>query len=672
MSNLELAINEDGIRAAFARRIEPVRSSVPYRMGITGVAAAMSLLPVVYVLLIALAAFLCLVYVVVVLPPVFQHLNTKLIVLALAPLIAGVIGIVFLFKPLLARIPKSEDTVELRREDAPLLYALVESLSDALGSPRPERIEVDVRVNASASWRRGFWSMLSNDLALTIGLPLVNGLTLRQFTGVLAHEFGHFSQSAGMRLGFLIGTVNNWLYTSIYVRDSWDEKLTELSESDLGVLSFAGSAGKAGAFFSRLILRVLMMIGRLLSSYLQRQQEFDADQAAIRAVGSDASVSMMRRLPVLSLGEMWAHSRQQECWKNRRLGDDLPALIAAGSGKVGFVEDAAGQTAAKSGMYDSHPPANQRIARAEAQPWEGAFQLDGDATELFQDFPATCRAASKHFYLSLPETEFRGEHLVPVAQVLAATAESERFEQARKRVFGQAFDGVCWFRLPEPNAVGMEELKVLRASCGAELESAFNHVGRAALLLGQVEQMFVMDALTKAGVEVVGVSKDAAERAGKLADLDVLFDEAKVQARQACPSLLAFIAGALPLCPVHDVKRWMAFFNAMREAEPLFLRLVFEKRVLDVLRNHHAEGVDRAFAQQEGRVELALRKLTAVFAGIEIPEPGHDETTAEAHLLAKYEISARERGGYALARLIDLYVSTLGRIAAAAEAAAGM
>jgi hypothetical protein len=36
--------------------------------------------------------------------------------------------------------------------------------------------------------------MPSRELVLTIDLPLVAGLTLKQFTGVLAHEFGHFSR----------------------------------------------------------------------------------------------------------------------------------------------------------------------------------------------------------------------------------------------------------------------------------------------------------------------------------------------------------------------------------------------------------------------------------------------------------------------------------------------
>jgi Zn-dependent protease with chaperone function len=36
-------------------------------------------------------------------------------------------------------------------------------------------------------------------LVLVIGLPLAAGMSMRQVAGVLAHEFGHFAQGAGMR-----------------------------------------------------------------------------------------------------------------------------------------------------------------------------------------------------------------------------------------------------------------------------------------------------------------------------------------------------------------------------------------------------------------------------------------------------------------------------------------
>ena len=55
-------------------------------------------------------------------------------------------------------------------------------------------------------------------MVLLIGLPLAAGLSLRQFAGVLAHEFGHFSQGFGMRLTYVIRSINIWFMRVVYER----------------------------------------------------------------------------------------------------------------------------------------------------------------------------------------------------------------------------------------------------------------------------------------------------------------------------------------------------------------------------------------------------------------------------------------------------------------------
>lgn len=112
--------------------------------------------------------------------------------------------------------------MELRRDDAQTMFAFVDAMCDAIGVPRPKRINLDLQVNASASLRRGWRRMFSRDLTLTIGMPLVAGLTTRQFAGVLAHELGHFTQTAGMRLYFLIGHIRFWFSRVACERDKWD------------------------------------------------------------------------------------------------------------------------------------------------------------------------------------------------------------------------------------------------------------------------------------------------------------------------------------------------------------------------------------------------------------------------------------------------------------------
>src|SRR6185503_19433346 len=103
--------------------------------------------------------------------------------------------------------PKEAANIVLDPAREPLLFNFVKRICALVGAPAPCRVDVDCQVNASASLRRALWS---KDLVLTIGMPLASGLNMPQFAGVLAHEFGHFAQGAGMRLTYIIRQINFW------------------------------------------------------------------------------------------------------------------------------------------------------------------------------------------------------------------------------------------------------------------------------------------------------------------------------------------------------------------------------------------------------------------------------------------------------------------------------
>src|SRR5262249_24911153 len=152
---------------------------------------------------------------------------------------AGVVLVLFMIKPLFARLPKARRgrALDLGRE--PILFAFVTRIARAVHAPEPRRIDVDCQVNASASFGAGLGGLVGRNLVLTIGLPLVSGLTVEQLAGVLAHELGHFAQGARMRLSYLIRSINAWFVRVVYERDEWDEQLVSWSEeSDRLILIF--------------------------------------------------------------------------------------------------------------------------------------------------------------------------------------------------------------------------------------------------------------------------------------------------------------------------------------------------------------------------------------------------------------------------------------------------
>ena len=148
------------------------------------------------------------------------------LVVYVAPLVVGAIVIVFMFKPLFAPPAEEGRRRSITSQSDPLLFEFVQRICALVGAPIPRRIDIDCNINASAGFRRGWLSLLSGrDLVLTIGMPLAAGLTLQQLAGVLAHEFGHFSQRAGMRLTYIIRSINFWFVRVVYQRDAWDEWL---------------------------------------------------------------------------------------------------------------------------------------------------------------------------------------------------------------------------------------------------------------------------------------------------------------------------------------------------------------------------------------------------------------------------------------------------------------
>ncbi len=153
------------------------------------------------------------------------------------------------------------------------------------------------------------------------------GFTLRQFTGVLAHEFGHFSQGAGMRLSVLIRSINLWFARVVYERDEWDQTLLGWSSPSNGAGMIFGLAIRGAVWLTRRVLWVLMHVGHLVSGFLSRQMEFDADRYQARMVGGKALATTLEQVNFLSFAYQAAHADLSNHWRERRLPDDLAKLV---------------------------------------------------------------------------------------------------------------------------------------------------------------------------------------------------------------------------------------------------------------------------------------------------------------------------------------------------------
>jgi Zn-dependent protease with chaperone function len=408
---------------AFRGDIPPVRRTAAYRATALVVAAAvLLLLPALYLALVAAVASLLVLHATTSLTAVAAMRSwVALVFLYVGPLVAGAVLLFFLVKPLFARRSRSRAlrTLELGRE--PVLFAVVTRVARAVGAPEPRRIDVDCRVNASAGFGSGLGVLTGGDLVLTVGLPLAAGLTVQQFAGVLAHELGHFSQGAGMRLSYVVRAVNHWFARVVYERDDWDEALARGRESE-GWLAVILLLATLCVWVTRGVLWVLMVTGHALSGFLLRQMEYDADRYEARLAGAAAFEETSRRLLRLDLAAGAAHGLAAAAWaRDGRLPDDLSALVAAVAGSIppgefGRVERRALE--AGTGLFDTHPSLSDRLASARREASPGVFHLDGPATVLFKDFAGLSRAVTVDFYRGVIGTGVRRAAFVPSAALL--------------------------------------------------------------------------------------------------------------------------------------------------------------------------------------------------------------------------------------------------------------
>ncbi|MGY8767950.1 MAG: M48 family metallopeptidase [Pirellulales bacterium] len=351
------------------------------------------------------------------------------LMLYLAPIPCGIISIIFMFKPLFARPARDIRSRSLTEQSDPILFAFVTQICEKVGTPFPKRIDVDYQMNASAGFRSGFWSIFqANDLVLTIGAPLVAGISVRSFAGVLAHEFGHFSQGAGMRLSYLIRVISHWFTRVVYERDQWDVWLEDCAEELDNVFGLILQFSRLFIFLSRCVLWILMMIGHLVSGFLLRQMEFDADQYETQMAGSDQFEITTLSMQKLGAAHSIAVNQLYEKWLNGTYIDNLNEFTNYFESKLTpeikqeieqHVRDA------NTGIFDTHPCDRDRIQHAVDQNSPGIFLVEGSATNLFSYFQKLSKNVTWDLYCEISNKQIDPSKLRPVSEVISVYEQTE-------------------------------------------------------------------------------------------------------------------------------------------------------------------------------------------------------------------------------------------------------
>ena len=621
---------------SFDQGIPRVRVPITYRLALVFVTIAMVLLPLIYVGLVALLGYGLFWHATENISVFVGDRNSKVKALIyLTPLFAGGIVLIFLLKPLLAKRKPEPPHFALRREDQPYLFDFVDRLCDAVGAPRPNRIDVDTEVNASAGLRRGFASFFRNDLVLTIGLPLVSGFKAPHLAGVLAHEFGHFSQAGGMRFGYAIRRVNRWFSRVVYERDSWDERLDRWQrKSDFLQAQIIVGTTRGCVWLSRRILWVLRQIGLILSSYLSRQMEFDADRYEAGLVGVDVFRQTTIQLRRVSIASNWAQEDLRQSSRRGKLADDVPALVMDNLAHLAkraefdqqIRKDAVGGTRR---LLSTHPTSGDRIASVERDGSSGVLTSDAPAEVLFDNYDELCRQVTTYHYEEEYELDLDHFDLVPTASLTASiNAQQARYQQVYRH-FGGVYPTPRRIWSTSDNDLA-EAQKAQRALVG-QAESVTPQLNALNELLEQEANLVATAAVLRCTPEE---QKEVRELESALEEIRQSIEESDAAlndwAELATASLSAKGTGGSSAEREEECRRALA---TLREFWPQRRQVIVESETLERLLGESTDEIaNLSFAQQESADRL-FALLSAIQSNLkEVPHPFRSDGFGETLL----------------------------------------
>lgn len=546
--------------------------------------------------------------------------------------------ILFLLKPLFAPRARVPDAVRLPEKEIAFRAAVV-SLCRAVGVAPPREIYLSHSVNAWVQFSPGPAGLVGGARTLTIGLPLVAGMSARQLVGVLAHEFGHFAQRGGMRAAHVINRVNRWLESRAYHRDEWDERLQgwldDGEEGDGGnLLHLACAITQACLGLTRVFLRGLFQLSFRMSRRLSQEMEFDADRYEVAVAGSDSFAGTALRLRALSQAMHEVELLNRKAWREGSLVADLPAAAALRMGQwtaddwqaVERLVDNDDETR----YWDSHPADQARIANAMAQPVAGMFVDDRPAAGLFADFPALCREVTDHYYREM-DLEFGARNLMEPAQLLGMGQLPEALAAAWKR-FANGMLGTV--PLLDPSA------GLLQPAAGFDWQGCVDELRRlgpeASDLWPRLERSRARADELELWVRLVDLGVDFSMPDGSEPDAAALREQLG-QCRNGTSAdnrltarLLAVFARRLQLAadameaPARgQAQARLALLQQLHDAWPRLERLVSDGRLCLRLQSGMARDADalrvRVFAMAED-YRQAFDALLARFDGVALPD----------------------------------------------------
>ena len=244
-------------------------------------------------------------------------------------------------------LSKGEDCrVPLPREEAPRLFALLDSLAARLGIAVPSQVVVEMNVGAWVELRG--WRQGSRATRLGLGYDLLAGLDEPEVEAVLAHEMVHAKL---VRRG-----LKRWLNGGLARMGRLTNELSNRQEA-FRVAKKSSSTGAACLSGADACTR---LAARLVAAY-SRQDEFEADLGAAELCGAAPLRSALAKLHGLSerTERLGWHERVAKLQLGQGYAAWLLSEIAADAARA---DGLSAHVDTDTDPYSSHPSIRDRLA----------------------------------------------------------------------------------------------------------------------------------------------------------------------------------------------------------------------------------------------------------------------------------------------------------------------
>ncbi|MCJ8314268.1 MAG: M48 family metalloprotease [Saccharospirillaceae bacterium] len=439
--------NKEYFETLLQQPFKKIKTSLGYKFGLITVLILSLLAPLLYLAFIVGIVYGAYAYGVFYSEAILGSANIKAQIIAvLIPYFIMSVVFVFLMRPLFIGYKKPSYYV-LNKNQFPGIFHLVEVMCKKIAVPVPKEITVDNEVNAHAGPINGLADLLKGNLRLNVGLPLLAGMKINQFIGVLAHEFGHFAQPTAMFANTIINRVNNWLADRAYNADPLQDKLTQWKKDNedsffMGYAIFGIMLLNGCLFSIRLIFKGLFHVNYFLTRFMSRKMEYDADCYESVFAGSKEFSNTSKQLRKLSYGSFKTDQLNSSAWNDNQLLNDYSGAIAFVTDKLSNEIDNQIQEDMQSMKFDAwstHPADNDRINYINKRNDQGIVKDDFAAINICPMFEKLTKDVTAYMYFkSFGNDKFK-QYLKENKDILIADKKKQEQSQSIDTYYNGTF-----------------------------------------------------------------------------------------------------------------------------------------------------------------------------------------------------------------------------------------